>query len=516
MTVLGARPTAFGTDPAAPLDGDEVRQLSLLRRWGTAGALLMAVGSTSSYGAATPVPNPVDGTRILGLLSRIGPASLAISYSGIGLLVLCWFLIGRLAVPGRRRRLSRTQLTHTLAMWAVPFVVTPPIFSRDVYSYLAVGAMMTSGHNPYDSGPLDALGDDNALAHQVDGRWQHTSTPYGPGFLLVAKGVVALTGTHVVAGILVQRLIELVGVAMIVWAVPRLARRCGMDPVSALWLSVLNPLLLFHLIAGGHNEALMIGAMLAGLVLALDRHLIPGVVLITVAVSIKVTAGMALPFLVIIRARRRGGRWSDLFREGAIVAVIAGATFLAITVIAGQGFGWVRALNTPGTVRSFLSVSTSLGVGAGQAGLLLGLGDHTNAAIDVMQPLGTIAGALIALVIMWQCWRGRISPVLGLGIALGAFVLLSPVIQPWYLLWAALPLAAATADPRYRKTTVWLTAIFAVIIMPNGGTIPPFTIVQAVLVAAVVVGVVLFSLWRSGIPEASPVDGPLPAPSYEA
>ena len=63
---------------------------------------------------------------------------------------------------------------------------------------------------------------------------------------------------------------------MIVWAMPRLARRCGMDPVAALWLSVLNPLLLFHLIAGGHNEALMIGAMLAGLVLALDRHLVPG------------------------------------------------------------------------------------------------------------------------------------------------------------------------------------------------------------------------------------------------
>ena len=93
---------------------------------------------------------------------------------------------------------------------------------------------------------------------------------------MIAKGVVALTGEHVIAGVLVQRLVELLGVAMIVWAVPRLARRCGMDPVAALWLSVLNPLLLFHLIAGGHNEALMIGAMLAGLVLALDRHLMPG------------------------------------------------------------------------------------------------------------------------------------------------------------------------------------------------------------------------------------------------
>ncbi len=347
MTVLGASSAPAGTDPAAPLNAEETDQLSRLRRWGTAGALLMAVGSTSSYGAATPVPNPVDGIRIIGLLSRVGPAALALSYSGIGLLVVCWLLIGRLAVPGRRRRLSRTQLTHTLAMWAVPFLVTPPIFSRDVYSYLAIGAQMLHGSNPYDQGPVEALGEDNPLAHQVDARWQHTTTPYGPGFLLIVKGVVAITGEHVVTGVLVQRLVELVGVAMIVWAMPRLARRCGMDPVAALWLSVLNPLLLFHLIAGGHNEALMIGAMLAGLVLALDRHLVPGVAADHVAVAIKATAGMALAFLVITRARRKGGRWPALLREGARVGGIALATF-GHHPDRRRRFGWIKALSTPG------------------------------------------------------------------------------------------------------------------------------------------------------------------------
>ena len=68
------------------------------------------------------------------------------------------------------------------------------------------------------------------------------------------------------------------------------------------------------------------------------------------------------------------------------------AIFAVLTVIAGAGFGWVHALSTPGSVHSFLSVSTALGVGAGQIGLLLGLGDHTDAAIDVMQPVGTAVG----------------------------------------------------------------------------------------------------------------------------
>jgi alpha-1,6-mannosyltransferase len=489
---------------AEPLDATERKQLSRLRRWGTVGALLLMLGTGSSYGAATPIPNPVDGLRVIGLLSRIGPAALACSYAGIGLVVLRWVLIGRLAAPGRVRRLSRSQLSHTLAMWAVPLLVTPPLFSRDVYSYLAVGSMMVHGFNPYESGPYDTLGDSDAYAHQVDVRWQHTASPYGPVYLLVAQAVVKVAGDNIVVGTLLQRLVELVGVALIVWALPRLARICGFDPVAALWLGALNPLVLFHLIGGGHNEALMLGAMLAGIVIAWEWSLVGGVVLITVGVGIKATAGMALAFLVIMLALRAGGRWRDLLRCGIQVGAIAAGTFVVFTWLAGVGVGWLAALSAPGTVRSFLSVSTALGVGAGEAGLLLGLGDHIQAALDVMQPVGTLIGSVIAVAIMWQCWQRRINPVLGLGMAMGAFVLLAPVIQPWYLLWAALPLAASTADPRYRKATIWLTVLFSVTIMPNGATIPVYVIVQAVVVAAVVVGGVFYSLGRGGLPRTHP------------
>ena len=511
----------------AVLDPVERRQLSRLRRWGTVGTLLMMVGSTSSYGAATPIPNPVDGLRILGLLSRIGPAALAISYSGMGLLVLCWFLVGRLTAPGRVRRLSRSQLTHTLAMWTVPFLITPPIFSRDVYSYLAIGAMMVHGDNPYQFGPYDSLGDTNALAHQVDGRWQHTSSPYGPAFLLLVKAVVLITGNHVIIGVLLQRLVELVGVGLIVWALPRLARRCGIDPVSALWLGALNPLLLFHLVAGGHNEALMLGLMTAGVEIGLGTgrrvatwiggdadllRVVGGTMLITVAAGIKVTAAMSLAFLAVALARRAGHRWSDLFRAVALLGTVSLLTFGGLTALAGVGFGWIHALSAPGSVQSFLSISTTLGVGAGVTGQLLGLGDHTQAAIALMQPLGTAVGGALAVWLVWRCWRSAIEPIQGLGLALGAFVLLSPVIQPWYLLWAALPLAASTGLSRYRRATVWLTTAFSVLIMPNGATIPVFTIVQGVVVAGVVVGMVLVALRRTGLPTASAIDGGLVHP----
>ncbi len=316
------------------------------------------LGTGSSYGAATPIPNPVDGLRVIGLLSRIGPAALACSYAGIGLIVLSWVLIGRLAAPGRVRRLSRSQLSHTLAMWAVPLLVTPPLFSRDVYSYLAIGSMMVHDFNPYAAGPYDTLGDSDPYAHQVDVRWQHTASPYGPVYLLIAKAVVSVAGQNVVLGTLLQRLVEVVGVALIVWALPRLARICGFDPVAALWLGALNPLVLFHLIGGGHNEALMLGAMLAGMVIAWEWSLVGGVVLITLGVGVKATAGMALAFLVIMLALRAGGRWRDLLRCAAQVGAVAIVTFGVFTALAGVGFGWLAALGAPGTVRSFLSVST--------------------------------------------------------------------------------------------------------------------------------------------------------------
>ena len=81
-------------------------------------------------------------------------------------------------------------------MWAVPLLVTPPLFSRDVYSYLAIGSMMAHGFNPYDSGPYDVLGDTDPYAHQVDVRWQHTASPYGPVYLLIAQAVVQVAGDN--------------------------------------------------------------------------------------------------------------------------------------------------------------------------------------------------------------------------------------------------------------------------------------------------------------------------------
>ena len=53
------------------------------------------------------------------------------------------------------------------------------------------------------------------------------SAPYGPLFLWIGRGISSITGENIVEAVLFHRLVVLVGVGLIVWATPRLARRCG-------------------------------------------------------------------------------------------------------------------------------------------------------------------------------------------------------------------------------------------------------------------------------------------------
>ena len=142
------------------------------------------------------------------------------------------------------------------------------------------------------------------LLDNVSPIWTTTTAPYGPAFILVAKFVTMLVGDNVIAGTMVLRLCMLPGLAMLVWAAPRIARHIGANGAVALWICALNPLVIIHLMGGVHNEMLMVGLMMAGIALTLARHPVPGVTLVAVGVAVKATAGLALPFLVWVWMRQ--------------------------------------------------------------------------------------------------------------------------------------------------------------------------------------------------------------------
>ncbi|MGH3720453.1 MAG: polyprenol phosphomannose-dependent alpha 1,6 mannosyltransferase MptB [Pseudonocardiaceae bacterium] len=469
-------PTVSDRSEAPPgdagLDLTETRQLDTVRRFGTVGALLMGLGSLGA-GTAPVLGNPVVGRPVLGLFTRMPTASLALAYTGIAMVVLAWLWLGALAAPGRSRLVSRAQLDRTMLMWSVPLLVAPPMFSRDVYSYLAQSAMVNRGLDPYVLGPADALGVDNPLVRGIPTIWRHTPAPYGPLSLTLGRPIDWIAGDDVVLGVLAHRTLAVAGLLMIVWALPRLARRVGVSPVFALWLGAANPLVLFHLVSGVHNEALMIGLMLLGLELALrgpDRGLtlLGGTALIAAAAQVKVPAALALGFVIVWCARHRGGRLRDVVWAAAAVSGVAVTTTVAIGLGSGLGFGWIGALGTPNAVRSWMSVVTELGLLAGWIGSLLGLGDHITSVLTLTRAAGLAAAGGVCLLLLWRCWKGRLEPLAGLGVGLGAVVLLGPVVHPWYLLWAVIPLAASATHPAYRSTATAACAVLAVVVAPTG------------------------------------------------
>lgn len=250
----------------APLTTTELTALARTRLFGATGTVLMAIGALGA-GARPVVQDPTFGVRLLNLPSRIQTVSLTMTTTGAVMMALAWLMLGRFTLG--RRRMSRGKLDRTLLLWMLPLLIAPPMYSKDVYSYLAQSEIGRDGLDPYRVGPASGLGLGHVFTLSVPSLWRETPAPYGPLFLWIGRGISSLTGENIVAAVLCHRLVVLIGVTLIVWATPRLAQRCGVAEVSALWLGAANPLLIMHLVAGIHNEALMLGLMLTGVEFAL-------------------------------------------------------------------------------------------------------------------------------------------------------------------------------------------------------------------------------------------------------
>ncbi|NMI02279.1 polyprenol phosphomannose-dependent alpha 1,6 mannosyltransferase MptB, partial [Pseudonocardia acidicola] len=500
--------------PARPRDPSR-----LARRLGLTGALLMGIGALGA--GALPVPNPLNGLRVLGLPGRNATVSIALIYAGMGMLVLAWLWIGRMlrARGAVAPAPNHGQLARTALLWALPLAAAPPMFSKDVYSYLAQSAITARGLDPYVLGPAQALGVDDPLTRTIPTIWRDTPAPYGPLFLALGRGITALSEDDVVLAVFLHRVLAIAGVALIVWALARLARRCGLEPGLALWLGAANPLVLFHLVSGIHNEALMIGLMLAGLEIGLgrtgaradparpDRGWIAGAVLITAGAAVKLPAILALGFLGMHLARRRGGRIRDVAAAAGALGAIAVAVFAALGFGTGLGFGWLGTLGTANTIRSWMSLSTVLGQLSGQIGILAGLGDHTNTTLTITRGVGGLAAALVCCWLLLATLRGRVEPVTGLGAGLGAVVLLGPVVHPWYLLWAAIPLAATQGLPRYRRAALAASALLALMVPPTGADFAfrAYQLPMAIVAGALILLVAILVVRRRLLAEPEPV-----------
>ncbi|MER7463014.1 polyprenol phosphomannose-dependent alpha 1,6 mannosyltransferase MptB [Streptomyces sp. NPDC097981] len=426
------------------------------RLLGTLGSVLLAAGSWSAGALPLGVPG--------GIWAQRSPAQTvlgaAASYTGLVLLVVAWWRLGGLL--REREPVGRGQLRAVLWSWVLPLVPGPLLFSSDAYSYVAQGALAVRGWDVYRLGPA-VLG--GPLAHNVPEMWRDAPAPYGPLAVTATRAVVAVTGEHhTVAAVLGMRLVALVGLGLIVWGVRHLASGWGGGEAGALWAAVLNPLALVHLVGGAHNEALMLGLTAAGLLAFRRGRWVLGTVVLTAAALVKVPASAALLCAAAWSAGGRPDRRSRWLRAAGIALAALAALVLGVTVC-GQGWGWLSTLRGPAQVYTVLSPSTDVGRLLG----LLSEGFGVGTAADAVAAARSVGMLLGIGAVAFCAWRApRTGPEHATGMALLGLVVTAPVVQPWYVLWGTVPLAAVAW--RLLESTAARLAVVGLLVpvLPSG------------------------------------------------
>ncbi|MFF0821096.1 polyprenol phosphomannose-dependent alpha 1,6 mannosyltransferase MptB [Micromonospora haikouensis] len=451
--------------------------VAVVARWaGLLGAALLAVAGW--LGGA--LPDLTGGTPAQVWRGPHGPAVLGCWLAGTALMVGAWWALRDGAPSGR-------WAYTTAGLWLLPLLATPPLGSRDVYSYACQGWSYAHGRDPYRLG-VAAAG--CPWLDSVAPIWRDTPAPYGPLFVLLAALAVTVGG-GLAAAIAFLRLYAVAGVLLAAYCLPGLARAAGVPVRRAAWLALATPLVGVHLVAGAHNDAVALGLLLAGLRVLVRRPgkppappgpLVLAGVLLGLAVAVKATAVVVLPFAALAAVRGRC-TWRALLRDGSLLAGGVLAALLATSVASGLGLGWVEGLARSGDSAQWTSPPTAVGFVVDYAGEWAG---RRPDAVPVTRAAGLLllAAALVALW-CWAWWslrrldavphgagapaaaRPRVE-LLGAGLALAATVALSPVFHPWYAIWPLTLLAVSVIRPARTTWFVLPSAVAAVLVLPDG------------------------------------------------
>lgn len=191
-----------------------------------------------------------------------GVWSLPLTNTGLGVLftvaiagMYVFYVVAFLCAPRLRARWTIAAIVAA----HVIFFISPPLALTDVFNYLNYGRMeIAHGLNPYATIPALEPHSDPAFALS---NWHHLLSPYGPLFTFFTFALVPL-GLATSFWVFKASLM-LVSLASL-WLVWRCAELLHRDPLKAVLLVGLNPLVLVWGLGGDHNDFfMMLFAMVA-------------------------------------------------------------------------------------------------------------------------------------------------------------------------------------------------------------------------------------------------------------
>lgn len=361
---------------------------------------------------------------------------------------------GYAAVLTCARSLSLRSLWLAIVAAHVILLLGPPLISQDVFGYIGFARMgALHGLDPYTHVAAQASGDE--IFAFVGWPYQHS--PYGPLFTLLSYATVPFgVGGSLWAFKALTVATSLAAIALVGLA----AQRLGGSRRWATAFVGLNPVLLVLAVGGAHNDTLILLA-LAG-ALALTTGAAPrfraGAATLVAGVGVKVTAGLALPFMLLgaprVRERRRT-------LEGAALGLVVVA---AIGVI-GFGTHALGFLSAVGEQQQLVAVHSV----PAETARLFGLTGTPSWWRHVFAALFVLA----LVFALWRTARGGDWRVWA-GWSTLALLVSTAWLLPWYAIWA-LPLAAVCRDRRLRAATLLLCAYAVLIHLPlaEGLLTPP-------------------------------------------
>jgi Glycosyltransferase family 87 len=364
-------------------------------------------------------------------LDRLGAALPVASVLGIAAGTVGFLILLRAAWRG--------DITMRLALglsvaFHLAIVLLPLLISRDVYSYIAHGQIVSIHHaNPYVQTPADFP---SFLTRTLVGpKWVDTPSVYGPLFSLLA-GVVTRISKRLDVLVDAFRLIAIAASLATTFVVGAVARRVRPSRAAfAVAAFGLNPVVLFHSAASGHNDLLVALAVAIAAWCVIRDRTVWAVAALTCGALIKATAFLPLLLLVVWVAWRRPP--SERFRTGA---VHAGVALALVALVAAPFF----QLHDP--TLGMRELSAHEGWLAPSRFFRRILDAISGDTLGVVARVAFVLALVVVVVVLVRAVAhaaasGRPPAELlgGWGWSLLALTLLGPVLLPWYLAWS-LPL----------------------------------------------------------------------------
>ncbi len=426
-----------------------------------------------------------------GLMPWLTRSSTTLKYLFSGAIVAMYlsYVAGLAYVPRLR---TRWAIATVVAVHLV-FFLSPPLALTDIFNYVNYGRMEAVHHlNPYTTIPI--LEPHNDPSYDLS-NWHQLLSPYGPLFTILTFVVVPL---GVAGSFWVLKGFLMAASLGTIWLVWKCAKLLGRDPVKAIVLVGLNPIVLVWGLGGDHNDFLMVFLIVLGFYLMLlvrqrdrarvqdraapDRDapergglswsgashgatswrerlrewLLPlswleigaGATFVTAA-AVKASGGVLIPVVLaaVLPNPRR-------FVQVVLGMALAAASVAAASLIA---FGLhVPDLSTQSRLVTSVSVPNLIGLG-------IGAGGETETLHKVLS--GALVLSVLACCVQAYRRRGAITASGWASVAL--LVTLSWVL-PWYVLWV-LPMAALSSSVRLRRTALALGAYLIVAWAPASG-----------------------------------------------